>query len=98
MVWTGMGKVTVVTAGTPVALSATRKKANTIMVSFDPADTSATVYLKDSYGNIIGALSSANPNPIVVPCGSADNALDLSNFSVDVSVNGKGPFVGYGVS
>jgi hypothetical protein len=100
MQWTGMGKITVPTAGTPVALANSTGpaiKINTLMVSVDPADGAVTVYIKDVNGNIMSAMlgPNATPNTFTSPGG---DQLDLRNFKMDVSVSGKGPIVGYGIN
>lgn len=93
----GLGKVNVPTAGTPVALSASKLMVQSVTFTLDPADTTATVYVKDSAGAIIAALSAAyTPGPFEIRSGG--NSIDLSKLYVDASANNKGPYVGYAVS
>jgi hypothetical protein len=99
MQWTGKGKVTVATSGTIVPLAPANGpavKINTLMVTFDTSDGAATVYVKDQAGNILSSMSSGNTQPVVFTA-PGSNQLDLRNFSIDASANGKGPFVAYGV-
>ena len=97
MQWTGMGKVAVANAGTPVVLSATSKKVAAVMVTYDPADAGATVYVKDNAGNIMAAMASASSQPVIFSA-QASNQLDLKNFEIDSGANGKGPFVSFGTN
>lgn len=97
MQWIGLGKVTVATSGTPVPLSTTQSKCNQVWFSFDPTDTTAIIYVKDPSGNKMAALSSSSVQPTIFG-GPGENILDLRNFYVDSSANGKGPIVAYGVS
>lgn len=96
MQWTGMGKVTVATPGTLVPLSTDVLKVNTLLITYDPSDATATIMVKDVAGNTIAAMASASSQPIqfTAPGG---NQLDLRNFQIDSGTGGKGPFVGYGV-
>ena len=97
MTWIGKGKVTVGSAGTPVVLSASQLKVNTIMFTYDPADSTTTVYVKDASGNVLAPMSpsgSTQPLQFVSPSG---NQLDLSKFYVDSALSGKGPYVAYAI-
>lgn len=96
MQWTGMGKMAVVASGTPVPLSLVVLKVNTLLITYDPADGTSFVYVKDVAGNILAAMASPNANPIVLTA-PGGNQLDLRNFQIDSGTNGKGPYVGYGV-
>jgi hypothetical protein len=96
MQWIGKGKVTVASSGTPVALSVTKVAINTLLITYDPADSGATVYIKDNNNNVIAAMSSAAAPPIQITA-PGGNQLDLRNFQIDSGTNGKGPYVGYGV-
>lgn len=96
MIWYGLGKVTVATAGTVVPLANVKTMVHSVIVTYDANDT-GSIYLKDSAGNIIAALNANSTAPIVIDSGNGDNAVDLSKYSVDVTVNGKGPYVGYGI-
>jgi nucleoside-diphosphate-sugar epimerase len=94
---TGLGKVNVPTANTPVALSATKLMARSVAFTLDPADTTATVYVKDAAGAVIAALSAAyTPGPFEI-CSGGGNTLDLSKLYVDASANNKGPYACYTV-
>lgn len=90
----GLGKITVATAGTKVAFSVTAVKVHKVIVTFDPADTSATVYVKDAAGTIIASLVTGNP-PLVIGGGDGGNELDISTLFADTGTNSKGPYVGY---
>lgn len=94
MQWIGLGKITVATAGTPVKISATVIKAHSIIVTYDPSDT-GSIFVKDSSGAIVAAMGPNSTAPVILDSGSGQNAIDLSKYSVDTSVNGKGPYVGY---
>jgi hypothetical protein len=98
MQWIGMGKVVVAVAGVPTKLSAVPVKVNSILFTFDPADATATVYVKDNNGNVIAPLATAGSAMPILISSQGGNALNLQNFEVDSSANGKGPFVGYGVN
>ena len=95
MTWIGMGKVTVSTAGTPVALSANRLKVHSVIITYDPVDTGA-VYVKDSSGNLMAALG-ASASPVILESLGADE-MDLSKLQVDVQTSGKGPIVCYSIA
>lgn len=92
----GLGKITVATAGTPVVFSATSLKVVKVIVTFDPADTTSTVYVKDSSNTVIAALVAGNP-PLIF-CAEGGNRIDLNSLKADASANSKGPYVGYEVS
>lgn len=98
MEWIGLGKFAVTTHTTPRPLSSSQVKCNTVIFTFDPADTTATVYIKDKNGNIMAALStSGGINPLIFT-GPGQNTQDLRDFQIDASADGKGPFVSYGVA
>jgi hypothetical protein len=94
MQWVGLGKVTVATAGTPVKLSNVTLKVHSVIVTYDPTDT-GSIYVKDSGGNVVAVMGANSTSPVILDSGSGQNAIDLSKYSVDTSVNGKGPYVGY---
>jgi hypothetical protein len=91
---TGLGKINVPTAGTPVAFSVASLKVSRVTVSFDPADTTASVHVKDAAGNKIATLTVDSPGPLQLDNGEG-NLLDLSMLYADASANNKGPIVGY---
>lgn len=94
MTITGLGKITVTTAGTPVQVTATPTKVHQILFSFDPADTTSTIFVKDAAGNKIGALALGQP-PLPFGGGSdAGDEIDISTLYVDANANSKGPIVG----
>lgn len=97
MQWLGGGKATVTTAGTPVPLKTSKYMCNTIMFTFDPNDSTATIFIKDASGAIMGALSTSGGTQPLVFGGPGDNSTDASKFQVDSSANGKGPYVAYGI-
>jgi hypothetical protein len=102
MLWVGLGKVAVATAGVPVPLStlyAPTLKVNTVMVTYDPADGSSTVIVKDRAGNIMANMSSVQAPPTVFTAPGGDQ-LDLRDFQIDVASgsNGKGPTVALGIN
>jgi hypothetical protein len=94
----GLGKVTVATAGIPTLLSTltTLIKVHRIIVSADPADTTAYVYIKDKSGNIYAA-TSLNGGPIIIG-GDESNQVVVANYQIDASANGKGPIVGLDIA
>lgn len=77
-------------------ISATALRVNTVLVSFDPADTTATVYIKDAAGKVIIALISTSQTPFRLG-GTPQGYVDLSKLFVDSGTNSKGPYVGYEV-
>jgi hypothetical protein len=91
-----MGKVAVASHGTPVPLSVDPVKINTLLVTYDPADGTSTIMIKDVAGNVIAAMASASAPPIQITA-PGGNQLDLRNFQIDSGSDGKGPYVGYGV-
>lgn len=101
MLWTGKGKVTVATAGTPIPLATVQTKVNTLMITYDSGDVPATIYVKDRSGNIMASMAasstSATPTPLTFSSTASDQ-IDLRDFQIDSSTNGKGPFVAIGVS
>lgn len=96
MQWFGLGKIIVATSGAPVPLSSTHVKCHEVKVSYDPADGTDTVFVKDRSGAIIAAIASPTAQPIVFKC-KGDNALDLLDFQIDAGTNSAGPYVGYGI-
>jgi hypothetical protein len=90
----GLGKVNVPTAGTPVPFSATSLKGAKVIISFDPSDTTASVHVKDSAGNKIATLTIDSNGPLQLGNGEG-NLLDLSTLWADASGNSKGPIVGF---
>ena len=95
---TGLGKVTVATAGTPILLSTltTLTKVHRILVSFDASDSSSLwIYVKDKAGNKYASLSSATPAIIIG--GDESNQVVVANYQIDSSSNGGGPIVGLDV-
>lgn len=102
MQWVGLGKITVVSAGTPVPLSATKLMVNKVIITYDASDVGATIYIKDPSGNQIAnmtmpATSTSFPSPLELSSPGA-NQIDLSALFVDSSVSGKGPVVGYALN
>lgn len=97
MLWTGRGKVNIATAGTPVSLAtgATTLKVNMIIVTYDPADATAVVYVKDRSGAIMAAMGGSSNAPIVFTA-PGSNQLDLRDFQIDSGTNNKGPYVAIG--
>lgn len=89
----GLGKITVATAGTPVAVSSTSLKVRSVVFSFDPVDAAATITVKDKNNAVVGAITK-DSGPLEF-CAGGGNPLDLSTLTVDSSANGGGPYVGY---
>ena len=96
MLWQGTGKVTVALAGTPVLLSAViiPVKINSLIITYDAADGSATVYVKDRVGNVMASMAGATSQPLVFNA-PGGNQIDPRDFQIDSGTNGKGPFVAY---
>jgi hypothetical protein len=96
MQWVGLGKVTVATAGTPIPLVGKYQvtKVNMVQFTYDPADSTAIVYVKDRSGNIMAAVTSGAPLIFTAP---GSNQLNLIDFQVDAGSNSKGPYVALGV-
>ena len=101
MLWTGKGKVVVAAHNTPVPLATAQVKVNTVMFTYDQADAPATIYIKDRAGNIMASMAasstSATPTPIIFSAAASDQ-IDLRDFQLDSSADGKGPFVALGTS
>lgn len=96
MQWIGLGKVPVPSSGTPVKLSLVRKAIHSIIVTYDPADA-GSVFIKDPSGFVIATMRPTVSSAFILASGSGQNALDLSQFEIDSSASGGGPYVGYSV-
>lgn len=77
-------------------LSMTKLMVHTVIFTYDSTDT-GVILVKDAGGNVIGSINAASSSPIILET-PGSNAIDLHMLQVDVSVNGKGPYVGYGVT
>jgi len=96
MLWVGLGKITVATSGTPVPLLGkyVTSKVNMLQFTYDPADSTAIIYVKDRSGNIMAAVTTAAPLLFTAP---GSNQLNLVDFQIDSGTNSKGPYVAIGI-
>ena len=101
MAWKSLGKVTVVTSGTPVRITTTHTPVHGIMVEQNPANTHiiyvglASLVIA-TFANVLAILPpptttsfpSVNSNIIGGP-----NGLDLADIYIDVAAGGDGESV-----
>src|ERR1700694_3729606 len=102
---TFLGKVTIVAAGTPVALSADPKvRACSILVATIPGLTgniffgAAGLDQNEFTGGVIKFNAPATPGPpdhFILKSQDGRNSLRVSDYFVDASVSGEGPLVTY---
>ena len=88
----GLGKINVPSAGTPVPFSATTRQCDEVIVTFDPADTTAAVFIKDASGNKIASMKTGDP--AIKFCAEGSSPIDLTALFADADGNDKGPLVG----